>query len=472
MGYRYHGHNHKKISKVIFFEFLILCLSVVIAAVVNNNILQQGFIAFSDLISIEILGYILVIQLSVLSLGLYEIRMRENMRGVFRRIAVAVMIAYFVLDFVILQIHSPDFIPPFFVMTLTLVGMVSLSFFRVSFWSTDLFGISKKKVIVLGAGERAVIIERRMRRESDRRGFEFFGFIKQQGDNSDAGVERETVLEFNSDQEFKQFVLDNEIDEVVIASDDRRGSMPLELLFELKIKGIEITDILDFIERETGQVAVSLIYPSWVIHSNGFKSPNYFSVAVNYTFNLFLALFVLFFTWPIMLIAALLIYFDDGWKNNAGVLYKQERVGENGEPFNILKFRSMRIDAEAAGAQFAQKNDNRVTRFGGFMRKYRVDELPQLLNVLRGDMVFVGPRPERPEFVKGFIEDIPYYNQRHNTKPGLTGWAQLKYPYGATKADTIEKLKYDLYYIKHSSIMFDLLILLRTVEVVLFGKGR
>ena len=167
-----------------------------------------------------------------------------------------------------------------------------------------------------------------------------------------------------------------------------------------------------------------------------------------------------------------MIYLDDGRKKDGTILYRQERIGKNGRVFNILKFRSMRMDAEAAGAQFAQKKDSRVTRLGEFIRKYRIDELPQLLNVIKGEMAFVGPRPERPEFVTDFIKEIPYYNQRHNVKPGLTGWAQLNYPYGSSTKDTIEKLKYDLYYIKHSSIILDILILLRTAEVVLFGKGR
>jgi lipopolysaccharide/colanic/teichoic acid biosynthesis glycosyltransferase len=175
-------------------------------------------------------------------------------------------------------------------------------------------------------------------------------------------------------------------------------------------------------------------------------------------------------TWPIMLITALLIKLDDGFK--APIFYFQERVGLDGQAFKIIKFRSMRIDAEKNGAQMASENDDRTTKIGKSIRKYRVDELPQIYNVMRGEMGFVGPRPERPEFVQQLIKNIPYYNERHNVKPGLTGWAQLKYPYGATEEDSLEKLKYDLYYIKHRSFMLDLLILIRTVEIVLFGKGR
>jgi lipopolysaccharide/colanic/teichoic acid biosynthesis glycosyltransferase len=171
-----------------------------------------------------------------------------------------------------------------------------------------------------------------------------------------------------------------------------------------------------------------------------------------------------------MLFAVISMKITEGIR--APILYKQERVGLDGEPFNIVKFRSMRLDAEKAGAQMASENDSRITFVGQYLRKYRIDELPQIWNIFHGDMGFVGPRPERPEFVQGLIKNLPYYNERHNVKPGLSGWAQLKYPYGASEADSLEKLKYDLYYIKHRSFLLDLLILIRTVEIVLFGKGR
>jgi len=184
------------------------------------------------------------------------------------------------------------------------------------------------------------------------------------------------------------------------------------------------------------------------------------------------AFIVLILTWPFMLLTGLIIFFEDGIRSKGSILYKQERVGLNGKPFDIIKFRSMRSDAEKDGAKWATANDSRVTKVGYFIRKYRIDELPQIINVFRGEMSFIGPRPERPQFVEQFIREIPYYNQRHNVKPGLTGWAQLNYPYGASVEDSMEKLKFDLYYVKHQSLMLDILILIRTVEVVLFGKGR
>jgi sugar transferase (PEP-CTERM system associated) len=258
----------------------------------------------------------------------------------------------------------------------------------------------------------------------------------------------------------------------VIAADQRRGTLPIEVLFDLRLQGVVVTDLLDFMEREVGQIVVDLLFPSWLIFSNGFNSQHYARQLVDNGLNWFLASLVLFFVWPFMLLTALAIYLDDGRRTKTSVFYKQIRTGKNGEPFAIYKFRSMGKDAEKDGAKWATKNDMRVTRIGGFIRKYRLDELPQLYNVFRGDMSFVGPRPERPEFVEQLATEIPFYNQRHTVKPGLAGWAQLNYPYGASVNDAKEKLKFDLYYVKHQSFLLDILILIRTVEVVLFGKGQ
>jgi sugar transferase (PEP-CTERM system associated) len=406
------------------------------------------------------------IQLSMLALGLYNSKLRENFRGVFRRLLVATAIGFFIFSL----------INPFFgsysfqVELLVLAAFISFIFTTLlRYWALqlDLFGFNKRKVLVFGAGERASIIERRMRRDVDRQGFHLHGFVQLEGDTPGA-ITREPIITL--EHSIVNYVLDNDIDEIVIAADERRNNLPVDELFACKIRGVEITEILDFIERETGQIAVNLIYPSWVIYSNGFASANYLRNTLDWIFNAAIAVVILFFTWPIMLITALLIKLEEGI--HAPVFYFQERVGLDGQAFKIIKFRSMRVDAEKNGAQWAAKNDDRTTKIGGFLRKYRVDELPQIYNVLRGDMGFVGPRPERPEFVQDLVKKIPYYNERHNVKPGLTGWAQLQYPYGATEEDAMEKLKYDLYYIKHRSFLLDLLILVRTVEIVLFGKGR
>ena len=234
------------------------------------------------------------------------------------------------------------------------------------------------------------------------------------------------------------------------------------------MKGIVVRDIVHFMERVTGHIELNVLHPSTMIFSSGFTaavSPN----GQKRVFDIVVSLLIITLTSPIIILTALSI-----WLSSLGrdpVLYRQTRTGLCNQPFDVLKFRSMKPDAEKNGAQFAKKKDSRVTMIGAFIRKTRIDELPQLINVLKGEMSFVGPRPERPEFVLGFEQAIPHYSLRHTVKPGITGWAQICYPYGDSEKDTRNKLQYDLYYIKNYSMFLDLTILMQTVQVVLFGKG-
>lgn len=454
-------------KSLVLIEFVIFSGALLLAISANKHFtfVDDAHVPLNILFIYSIV-FALLIQLSSLALGLYNSKIRENYRGILRRLLVSIAIGFTIVTMV-----NPFFgakpLPVELLAIASLMSCVLAGSFRYCTLQIDFFGFNKRKVLVIGSGERASIIENRMRRDVDRQAFHVHGFIVMQGD-SDNGIQRETKITLN--ESLVQYALEHDIDEIVVASDERRNSLPIDELFACKIRGIEVTEILDFIERETGQIAVNLIYPSWVIYSNGFSSNNYLRNTLDWIFNATMAFFLLLFTWPIMLITALLIKLEEGL--TAPIFYLQERVGLDGEPFNIIKFRSMRVDAEKNGAQWASKNDDRTTKIGHFIRKYRVDELPQIYNVMKGDMGFVGPRPERPQFVQNLVKSIPYYNERHNVKPGLTGWAQLKYPYGATEEDAMEKLKYDLYYIKHRSFLLDLLILIRTVEIVLFGKGR
>ena len=411
--------------------------------------------------------FALVVQLSSLALGLYNSKLRENFRGIIRRLLVSVAIAFFIVT-LINPFYGEQSLAVEILAMASFIGLIIGSSFRYFTLQVDFFGFNKRNVLVLGSGERASIIEKRMRRDVDRQSFYVHGFVVMDGDTEHGGIVNENRLII--DGSLVNYALEHDIDEIVVANDERRGNLPVDELFACKIRGVEITEILDFIERETGQIAVNLIYPSWVIYSNGFASGIHLRNTLDWIFNATMGVVLFLVAWPIMLITALLIKLDEGL--SAPIFYFQERVGLDGQAFNIIKFRSMRIDAEKNGAQMASENDDRTTKIGKFIRKYRIDELPQILNVIRGDMGFVGPRPERPEFVQQLIKNLPYYNERHNVKPGLTGWAQLKYPYGVTEEDSLEKLKYDLYYIKHRSFLLDLLILIRTVEIVLFGKGR
>lgn len=416
--------------------------------------------------------FTIFVVLTALSVGLYETKLRETFRGVIRRIFVSVAISYFIIEVLTSTVLTNIEISQYYLPTYAGLTIIALVIFRYFINRLGILGLGQSKIIVIGAGERASIIEKRMRREVDRFGFELLGFIPIPGDNREEGIQNEKLIHVKIDENFRNFIADNDIDEIVIACDQRRGTLPVEILFDCKLRGVGVTDLLDFMERETGQIVVNLMYPSWVIYSNGFNSQNYLRDALDYSMNCLMATLVLLFAWPFMLLTAIIIFFEDVNVKNASVFYKQERVGLNGKLFNIIKFRSMRLDAEKDGAKWATANDSRVTKVGHFIRKFRIDELPQLLNIFRGEMSFIGPRPERPQFVEQLIREIPYYNQRHNVKPGLAGWAQLNYPYGASVEDSMEKLKFDLYYVKHQSLMLDILILIRTVEVVLFGKGR
>jgi sugar transferase (PEP-CTERM system associated) len=464
LKYRYISSDSKSLAIIEFLLFSGTLLCVVYFDHYRHFI--QDDLTSNDFLLVYAIVFALVVQLSCLALGLYNSKLRENYLGLLRRICAAIAIGFFIIV-MINALYKNMGISIDLLAVICLASFVVVSVFRYLTLHIDFFGFNKRRVVVLGTGRRASIIETRMRRDVDRQCFDVVGFIAMQGD-----AEKEVVNEkiITLETSLVAYILSSNIAEIVVANDERRNNLPVDELFACKVRGIEVTEILDFIERETGQIAVNLIYPSWIIYSTGFASSNHLRKKLDWAFNTGMALLLFMLTWPVMLLTALLIKMEDGLK--APVFYYQTRVGVDGETFDIVKFRSMRIDAEKAGAQWAKTGDSRTTRIGDVIRKYRIDELPQIYNVLLGEMGFVGPRPERPEFVEQLIKAIPYYNERHTVKPGLTGWAQLKYPYGATEQDALEKLKYDLYYIKHRSFLLDCLILIQTVEVVSFGKGR
>jgi sugar transferase (PEP-CTERM system associated) len=256
------------------------------------------------------------------------------------------------------------------------------------------------------------------------------------------------------------------VDRIIVALDERRGRFPIEQLLLCRLKGIRVDDGMAFTEDLAGKLSVENLRPSSLIFSNGFKRTALSKKAKRYL-DILASAIGLAFSFPVCLAIALAVKLE----SKGPIFYKQERVGEDGKIFTLLKFRSMCIDAEENGPVWARVNDHRVTRVGNMIRKLRLDEIPQMINVLKGEMSFVGPRPERPVFIEQLKKEIPFYSQRHVAKPGITGWAQIRYPYGASKEDALEKLKYDLYYIKHLSVLFDLTIILETVKTVLMGKG-
>jgi len=258
----------------------------------------------------------------------------------------------------------------------------------------------------------------------------------------------------------------NRVDRIVVALDERRGSLPVDQLLLCRLRGINVEDGVTFTENLTGKLCVESLHPSSIIFSNGI-SGRFYTSKLKRVSDILAGLFGLLFLGPLCVLIAIAIKLD----SKGPVFYRQERVGRDGKVFRLIKFRSMVMDAEKDGPIWAVNNDDRCTRVGKIIRKLRLDEIPQLINVLKGTMSIVGPRPERPFFVKKLEKAIPFYYHRHLVKPGVTGWAQIYYPYGATMEDAIEKLKYDLYYIKNISPVLDLRIISETVKIVLLGKG-
>jgi sugar transferase (PEP-CTERM system associated) len=258
------------------------------------------------------------------------------------------------------------------------------------------------------------------------------------------------------------------VDEIVVALTERRaGSMPMRELLDCKASGVKVHDLNTHFEKTLGQIRLEYVSASWLIFGDGFNQGEW-RTSVKRVFDIVCASILCLIALPLMLVTALCIKLE----SKGPVLYRQDRVGLDGKPFSIAKFRSMRNDAEGDGKpRWAATNDDRITRVGHLIRRVRIDELPQLLNVLRGDMSLVGPRPERPFFVDQLTQEIPFYALRHSVKPGVTGWAQVRYHYGATVEDSQEKLQYDLYYVKNHTLFLDLVVLFETVGVVLTGKG-
>jgi sugar transferase (PEP-CTERM system associated) len=398
------------------------------------------------------------------AMGLYSSRQRSRILGVLTRIATALFSAALFMTVIYYVIPKLLFERGALVYTIA-IAFVGVAIIRVIFDRVVDEELFKRRILVFGSGRRAESIAK-LRRRSDRRGFAVIGYLPADGDEPGLVSAHMYAQVSNS---LLAYCEENAIDEIVVAMDDRRRGFPMEQLLECRLEGVDVTELVTFLERETGKVRLDVLNPSWMIFSDGFRQGRVHSM-LERIFDLGASLVLLAVSLPVMLLTVFAIKLEEGWR--APVLYGQMRVGQYGRAFKLLKFRSMRTDAESAGRPiWAAKNDTRVTRVGAFIRKTRVDELPQIFNVLRGEMSFVGPRPERPEFVSQLNERIPYYRERHSIKPGLTGWAQLCYPYGSSEQDAAEKLQYDLFYVKNHSPLFYLAIVIQTIEVIVWGKG-
>ena len=408
----------------------------------------------------QLIGYTAVVLTAMIAVGVYGADSLRSMRFATARLLVAVslgIIAITFLDF-ILGGHN------FWRSTLAYAmfgSVLALVFNRLIVGGILGASAFRRRVLVLGAGKRAD----RLRKLSEKpeSGFVIVGYVIM--------TESEPVIAEaiprGAIHNLTRHVENLGVSEVVLALEERRNALPLADLLRIKTTGVHVNDFSSFIERETGRVDLDSVNPSWLIFSDGFSSGRAISSVAKRLFDVFVSALLLVLTAPLIAVFAVLVKLD----SKGPAFFRQTRVGLFGQDFDVIKLRSMRTDAEANGAQWATKDDPRVTRLGKFIRKVRIDELPQTWSVLKGEMSFVGPRPERPEFVAELEEQMPFYAERHMVKPGITGWAQINYPYGASVEDSRHKLEYDLYYAKNYTPFLDLLILLQTLRLVLWHEG-
>ncbi|MDH5611240.1 MAG: TIGR03013 family PEP-CTERM/XrtA system glycosyltransferase [Gammaproteobacteria bacterium] len=445
-----------------FIEFLALMLSLYLALELRflGDDWERSIGAFLP----RAFLYAVVMQLSLVAFGVYQRQAGRFFEALILRIASGLLLGLIPLGV------SFYFAPTLFlgrgVIALTvLISFIFISLIRLYFRRVVKERNMWSRVLVLGSGENANLV-RKAQKEGELKGLNIVGYVSLPGDKL-CELETECIT---LDKQLVQYVQEKDIDEIVLAMDDRRtAEIPPRDLLDCKMSGIDILDMVTFFERRTGKIRLDMMSPSWLYLSDGFYESTFRSLGKR-IFDVAIVLTFLPVALPLMLLVSIAVFVESHGRGS--IIYSQTRVKQHGEPFQIYKFRSMVSDAEKDGvARWASKNDVRITRVGSILRKGRLDELPQLFNVLKGDMSFVGPRPERPEFVEKLAEKIPYYEERHRVKPGLTGWAQISYAYGDTEKDSLEKLQYDLYYVKNYSIFLDLLILLQTVEVVMLGKG-
>ena len=405
--------------------------------------------------------FVVVMLLVMTSFGLYQRDLSEGRWGYFPRLVIS--LAFGFLTFLLLLPFDPHAVfPPATVAYALLVALLGTAVTRFAYIALVNRESRQRHVLVLGTGRRARAVRSLASGSLARPGFHLVGFVP--------FGERELAAEaapLLPTQPLADIARSHHVSEIVVASRDRRQILPMKELLECKLRGVQVLDVTTFFEQEGGLIELESLNTSWLVFADGFRQ-GFSRTTIKRLFDIIASILLLVLALPVMAVVALAIWIDD----RGPVLYRQERVGQGGAGFLLLKFRSMRIHAEHDGApKWASENDARVTRVGRIIRKLRLDELPQAVNVLRGDMSFVGPRPERQFFVSDLEKRIPFYSYRHTLKPGITGWAQVNYPYGASVDDAREKLKYDLYYVKNNSLFLDFIILIQTIQVVIFQKG-
>jgi sugar transferase (PEP-CTERM system associated) len=407
-----------------------------------------------------LLIFAVLVQTAMIAVGVYGSDALRSMRYAGARLLVAISLGIIALSVVYFLLPGRTLWRSnlFYAMFIAIALLILVRLVLGGLLGTAAF---RRRVLVLGAGARAD----RLRKLGERpeAGFVIVGYIAMSAKPAeiDEAIHRDAIANLT------RYVENLGVTEVVLALEERRNALPLKDLLRIKTTGVHVNEFSTFLERETGRVDLDTVNPSWLIFSDGFSSGRMVSSAIKRLFDITASVLLLVLTAPLIALFALLIKLD----SKGPAFFRQTRVGLYGQTFSLIKLRSMRVDAEAGGAQWAAVRDPRVTRIGRFIRKSRIDELPQAWTVLKGEMSFVGPRPERPEFVDDLEDKLPFYAERHMVKPGITGWAQINYPYGASIEDSRHKLEYDLYYAKNYTPFLDLLILLQTLRVVLWNEG-
>ena len=409
---------------------------------------------------IPLLIFAVLVQTAMIAVGVYGSDSLRSMRYATARLMVAISLGIIALSVVYFLIPGRTLWRSNLLYAM-FIAMALLVFIRILLGGLLGTAVFRRRVLVLGAGDRAERL--RQLGEKPESGFVIVGYV---GMSDSTHVIKEAINR-SAIHNLTRYVENLGVSEVVLALEERRNALPLKDLLRIKTTGVHVNDFSTFMERETGRVDLDTVNPSWLIFSDGFSSGRMISSAMKRLFDIAVSMLLLCLTAPVIVLFALLVKLD----SRGPAFFRQTRVGLYGQNFSLVKLRSMRTDAEKGGAQWAAKDDPRVTRIGKLIRKLRIDELPQAWTVLKGEMSFVGPRPERPEFVSDLEEQLPYYAERHMVKPGITGWAQINYPYGASIEDSRHKLEYDLYYAKNYSPFLDLLILLQTLRVVLWNEG-
>ncbi len=432
---------------------------------------ELGWIARADQLGVtpppmvtrlpQLASFAAAIELAMISVGVYGADALQSLRYATARLIVAISLGIIFLSVLFFAVPELSIWRSNLLYAMG-ISIVALIFLRILLGKTLGSQAFKRRVVVLGAGARAARLK--VLSKTPGAGFAVVGYVSMSEANRviPEAIARDAIYNLAD-----HVVLLN-ASEVVLALEERRNALPLKDLLRIKTTGVHVNEISTFLERETGRVDLDSVNPSWLIFSDGFSSGRMFSSMLKRLFDVTASLILLAAMLPVIAIAAIAVKLD----SKGPAFYRQRRVGLYGQGFDIVKLRSMRVDAEAPGkAVWAEKDDPRITRLGRTLRKLRIDELPQCWSVLKGEMSFVGPRPERPQFVEDLESKLPYYAERHMVKPGITGWAQINYPYGASIEDARQKLEYDLYYAKNYSPFLDVLILLQTARVVLFPEG-